>query len=191
MRVLAYLLTIITSTALSLGAGLLVGLTFQDVPRGLLLATAFTSPFLVVGPLVIGSFAAYFDHRTSAGSRQYLRWWLVGVVALDVVAAVFVVLAAISAGAPLWAPAVLVLGAAVLLVVARPLGALFRRTERPIEVDPDPSLPDAAVVRRKIVKIGVTFVVAAVLASIGAALLAALGDHGGPGSPRPCWSPGS
>jgi hypothetical protein len=181
MRVLAYLLTIITATALSLGVGLLVGFAFQDAPRWLLLATAFTSPFLVMGPLVIGSFAAYFDHRTSSGSRQYLRWWLVGVVAVDVVAAVFVVLASVSARAPLWVPLVLLIGAAVLVVVVRPLGALFRRNERPIEDDPDPALPGAAVIRRKIVTIGVTFVVAAVVATIGAALLAALGDHRGTG----------
>ncbi|GAA3338616.1 hypothetical protein GCM10017714_10640 [Curtobacterium pusillum] len=175
MRVLIYLLMIITATALSLGVGLVVGFELQDASRWLLVATAATTPFIVMGPAVIGAFAGYWDHRSSPESRRYLGWWFAAVIAVEVVAAVFIVLATLSARAPLWVPVVLVLGAAVLLAVARPLGALFRRTERPIPEDLGPSVPDGSVVRRKLVVIGVTFVIAAAVATIGAALLTALG----------------
>lgn len=179
MRVLAYLFVILASTALSLGAALLIGLQFHDAPNGLLIATAFTSPFLVMGPLVIGALAAYWDHRTSPESRRYLAWWFTGVVVVDVVAAVLIVLAAFSAGAPAWVPGLLIVGTAVLLAVARPLGGLFRRTERPIADDPDRSLPDARAIRGKVRAIGTTFVIAAVLATLGAALLASVGGERG------------
>ncbi|MBA8990133.1 hypothetical protein FHW23_001379 [Curtobacterium pusillum] len=146
MRVLIYLLMILTATALSLGVGLVVGFELQDASRWLLVATAATTPFIVLGPAVIGAFAGYWDHRSSPESRRYLGWWFAAVIAVEVVAAVFIVLATLSARAPLWVPVVLVLGAAVLLAVARPLGALFRRTERPIPEDLGPSVPDGSVV---------------------------------------------
>lgn len=174
MRVLVYLLMIVVSTALTLGAALLIALQLHDAPNGLLLAAAFTSPFLVMGPVFVGAFAGYFDHRASRDGRRYLGWWLLGVVVVDLVAAVVIVLATLSAGAPVWVPVVLLGGAAVLLAVARPLGALFRRTEPPIEASPDPAVPDADAIRHKVVVIGITFVIAAVVATIGVSLLAAL-----------------
>ncbi|WIB79172.1 hypothetical protein DEJ28_08745 [Curtobacterium sp. MCPF17_002] len=179
MRVLMYVLMIVVATVLSLGAGLLVGIAFQDAANGLLIATACTSPFLVMGPVVIGTIAGYWDHRSSAESRRFLGWWFIGVAAIDVVAAVFVVLATLSARAPVWVPVVLLLGAAVLLAVARPLGAVFRRTEPPISEHPDGSVPDARAIRSKVRTIAVTFVVSAALASVGAALLTTLGRDDG------------
>ncbi|PYY36714.1 hypothetical protein DEJ16_02835 [Curtobacterium sp. MCJR17_055] len=179
MRVLIFLLMIFVATALSLGAGLLVGFQLRDASDGLLIAAAATSPFLVMGPVVIGVFAGSWDHRSSRESRRFLGWWFSAVVAIDVVAVVIVVLAALSAQAPLWVPVVLAVGTAVLLASARPLGALFRRTEAPIPETPGTSITDAGVVRRKVRPIAVTFVVAALVTSIGAALLIVLdGDHG-------------
>ncbi|PZE65408.1 hypothetical protein [Curtobacterium sp. MCBD17_021] len=179
MRVLIFLLTIIITTALSLGAGLLVGFQLRDASEGLRIAAAATSPFLVMGPVVIGALAGSWDHRSSTESRRFLGWWFSGVVAIDVAAVVIVVLAALSAQAPIWVPVVLAIGTAVLLASARPLGALFRRTERPIPETPGSSIADAGVVRRKVRPIAVTFVVAAMVTSIGAALLIALGGDDG------------
>lgn len=171
MRVLIYLLMIVTATALSLGAGLLIGFQFHDAPKGLLLATAVTSPFLVMGPVTIGSIAGYWDHRASAESRKYLGWWFLGAVIIDVVAAVLIVLAALSTHAPAWVPVVLIGGSAVLLAVARPLGAVFRRTEAPIVDAAHDAGPDLSAVHRKVRTIIITFVAAAVLTTIGATVL--------------------
>ncbi|MGN8050869.1 hypothetical protein ACTJKO_14395 [Curtobacterium sp. 22159] len=179
MRVLLYLLMILITTTLCLGAGLLVGLTFGGAPRGILVAAAVASPFLVVVPVVVGAFAAYWDPRSSTEARRYLGWWFLGAAAVDVVAAAVVVTAALAAQAPAWVPVLLVGGAAVLLAVARPLGTLFRRTEPPVVGPADAVLPDAQVIRRKVRAIAVTFVVSAAVATIGVALLAVLDDgHG-------------
>lgn len=175
MRVLVYLLLIVVATVLSLGAGLLVALQFHEASHGLFTAAAFASPFLVTGPLVIGAFAGYWDHRSSRDAGRYLGWWFSGVVVVEVAAAVVIVLAALSAQAPVWVPVVLLLCAALLLVAARPLGALFRRTERPLPETPDDTVPDRATIHRKARVIAVTFVVSVVLATIGAALLAVFG----------------
>ncbi|WP_420367514.1 hypothetical protein [Curtobacterium sp. L1-20] len=179
MRVLSYLLTVVVSTALTLGAALLVALQLHDAPAPLLIAAATGTLVLVMGPVLVGGFAGYFDHRASVEGRRYLRRWFLGVVVLDVVAAGFVVAASVTANAPLWVPAVLVVGAAVLLVAARPLGSLFRRTEAPIADTVDGLLPGRDAIRRKVVRIAVTFVVAAVLATIGVVLAVVLwGERG-------------
>ncbi|MCJ1714382.1 hypothetical protein ACLBWP_04955 [Microbacterium sp. M1A1_1b] len=179
MRVFLYLAMIVVATASTLGVALLVALQLHDAARWLVVATASSSPFLVMGPVVVGSLAAYWDHRSSTDGRRYLGWWFLGVVLVDVVAAVFIVLATISARGPVWVPVVVIGGAAVLLAVARPLGAVFRRTEPPI-ADHGDTVPGADAVRRKVRRITVTFVIAVVVSTIGVTLLAILGgDRGG------------
>ncbi|MDK8173835.1 hypothetical protein QP735_14995 [Curtobacterium citreum] len=179
MRVLAYLVTIIVTTALTLGAGLLVALYLREAPDGVLIAAATAAPFLVIGPLVIGSWAAYFDDRTPSGRSRWLRTAILVVVAVIAAAADVVVIASVSARAPLWVPAVLVGGSAVLVALARPLGGRFRRTEVPMVDLRDQILPGPDVIRRKVTKIGATFVVAAVVTAVGVTVLNVL-DHSRP-----------
>ncbi|WIA96267.1 hypothetical protein [Curtobacterium sp. MCBA15_004] len=184
MRLLAYLLTVVVLTARSLGAGLLVALQLDGAPQGLRVATSITTPFLVLGPMLIGAFAGYWDHRSSPEGRRYLRWWFVGVVGADVVAAVVaavvLVLASVAAGAPSWVPVVLIAGAAVLLAVARPLGDRFRRTEPVVDRPGDDVVPAPTIVRRKVRTIAVTFAIAAAVASMMHTLLATLLRERGP-----------
>lgn len=179
MRVLAFLATIIVTTALGLGAGLLVALYLGDAPNGLLIAAAAASPFLVFGPLFIGSWAAYFDHRTPSGGSRYLQRAFVVVLAVGAAAAVIIVIASSSVRAPLWVPVVLVGGSAILFAIARPIGNRFRRLEPPIVDVRDQVLPGPDAIRRNVVAIGITFVIAATLSAIGVAVLNVL-DHSRP-----------
>jgi hypothetical protein len=179
MRVLAYLVTIVVATALTLGAGLLVALYLREAQDELLIATAAAAPFLVIGPLVIGSWAAYFDDRTPSGRSRWLRTAFLVVVAVIAAAAVVVVIASVSARAPLWVPAVLVGGSAVLVALARPLGSRFRHTDVPMVDLRDQVLPGPDVIRRKVARIGTTFVVAAVVTAVGVTVLNVL-DHSRP-----------
>lgn len=171
MRVLAFLVTIIVTTALALGAGLLVALFLRDAPDGVVVAASAASPFLVFGPLFVGSWAAYFDHRTTSGPSRYLRRTFLVVLAVDAVAAVVVVVASVSARAPLWVPIVLVGGSAVLFAAARPIGSRLRRLEPPMVAPRDQVLPGPDVIRRKVVAIGITFVIAAIVSAAGVAVL--------------------
>lgn len=173
MRVLAYVLLIVLITAGTLAGALLVVFQLRAASDALVIVASISVPVFVVGPALVG----YYDDRSSADSSRYLRWWLLGAVVVDVAAAVVVVLATISAGAPIWVPVVLIAGAAVLLAVARPLGAVFRRTERPLTAEPLQTMIGPDEVRRKVRVIVVTFVVSLVVVSIGLVLLGAL-THG-------------
>jgi hypothetical protein len=175
MRVLAYLVTIVVTTALTLGAGLLVALYLREAPDGLLIAASAAAPILVIGPLLVASWAAYFDDRTPSGHSRWLRNAFLIVAAVVAAAAIVVVIASVSARAPLWVPAVLVGGCAVLLALARPLGDRFRRTEVPMVDVRDQVVPGRDVIRRKVTKIGATFVVAAVVTAVGVTVLNAFG----------------
>ncbi|MFJ3320559.1 hypothetical protein [Curtobacterium sp. NPDC086286] len=178
IRVLLYVATIVVATALSLGGGLLVALELGSAAHGWLVAAAVCTPLVVMGPVLVGAFAGYYDHRSSPESQRSQFRVSAVVAAVDVVAAVVFVLAALSAQAPVWVPVLLVVGAGVLLAVARPLGALFRRTEAPIS-DLSDDVPGVGLVRRAIRSIATTFVIAAVVCTIGVTLLAAFSDRGG------------
>lgn len=178
IRVLLYIATIVVATALSLGGGLLVALELGSAAHGWLIAAAVCTPLVVMGPVLVGAFAAYYDHRSSPESQRSLFRVSAVVAAVDVVAAVVFVLAALSAQAPVWVPVLLVVGAGVLLAVARPLGALFRRSEPPI-TDQGDDVPGTGLVRRGVRSIATTFVIAAVVCTIGVTLLAAFSDRGG------------
>lgn len=174
MRVLSYVLLIVLITVLTLGGTLLAVFELSDASDVLVIAVSVSIPMFVVGPAVVGSLAGYWDHRSSTDSSRYLRWWLLGVVAVDVAGAVVIVLASVSAGAPVWVPVVLIGGAAVLLAIARPLGALFRRTEPAPTEYPVGYRFGPAELRHTVVVITVTFVVSILVVSIGLAVLAAL-----------------
>ncbi|MCC8906416.1 hypothetical protein [Curtobacterium sp. GD1] len=178
IRVLLYIATIVVATALSLGGGLLVALELGSAAHGWLVAAAVCTPLVVMGPVLVGALAGYYDHRSSPESQRSLFRVSAVVAAVDVVAAVVFVLTALSAQAPLWVPVLLVVGAGVLLAVARPLGALFRGTEAPIS-DLSDDVPGVGLVRRAIRSIATTFVIAAVVCTIGVTLLAAFSDRGG------------
>lgn len=172
MRVLVYVLLVVVTTVLCLGAGLLVALEFHRASQGLLLAAAVATPLLVMGPLLYGALVGTWDRRSSETSRRVLRWWFLGLVAADVVAAVIVVVTSLSARAPLWVPVVVVVGSAGLFALAEPVGRAFRRAERPLPDPVDESILATAVVRRKARVVVVTFVSAVLVAAIGATVLA-------------------
>ncbi|MDR6169649.1 hypothetical protein [Curtobacterium sp. SORGH_AS_0776] len=178
IRVLLHIATIVVATALSLGGGLLVALELGSAAHGWLVAAAVCTPLVVMGPVLVGALAGYYDHRSSPESQRSLFRVSAVVAAVDVVAAVVFVLTALSAQAPLWVPVVLVVGAAVLLAVARPLGALFRRSEPPI-TDQGDDVPGTGLVRRGVRSIATTFVIAAVVCTIGVTILADFADRGG------------
>lgn len=174
MRILSTVLLIVLITALTLGGTLLAVFELSDASDALIIAASISIPVFVVGPALVGSLAGYWDHRSSPDSARYLRWWLSGVVAVDVAGAAVVVLASVSAGAPIWVPVVLIGGAGVLLAVARPLGALFRRTEPPVSEYPADHRFGPAELRHTVAVVTVTFVVSIVVVSIGLVVLAAL-----------------
>lgn len=176
VRIVAFVVAVLVSSVLSTGAAVFTAVEFSRAPHGILLAAGIGSAFLVYGPLVIGSIAGWWDHRSSDESRRWIGRWFIGVLLVDVAVAVVVVLAAVEGGAPVWVPIVVIAGAAVLLGVARPVGAAFRRSERP-SPEPESWQPfSTSDVHRGVRTIGVVFAAAVVLSSVG---FVALGDSRG------------
>lgn len=178
MRITLYLVTVVVTSALAVGAGLLVALAFRSGPDWTVIAASAAVPFFVFGPLALGVVAAFWDPSSRDG-RSFSRWWFLGVVGVDVAAAVVVIVASTAAGTPAWVPAVLIAAGAALLAAARPVGALVRRTERPLRSGPWDAAAlgiDPATVRRKTRTVVITFVVAAAVATVGVVLLDTLAD---------------
>ncbi|KQO95685.1 hypothetical protein [Leifsonia sp. Leaf264] len=122
--------------------------------------------------------------RRNEESRCYYRWWFWIVVGLDVLAAVAIVVFSLAAASPIWVPVVIVGGAALLLTVAIVVGRwLGVRDDRRPPDDRALSVIDGAQIRRKILIIALTFVIAMAAGLVFTTLLA-LADAGAEPSGR-------
>jgi len=172
MKILAFVLSTVLSTALILGGILL--LVFAAPPRveWTVALAAVALSLLMTGPLVLGSMLASWDFRRTDDSRRLLRRWLVGIAALELVSvAVIAAYAAVNAS-PVWVPVLIVGTAAALVVVAVLVGrALLRHdlAHRPAPAAFAP-VPRAQVVR-SVVVVAVTFGVALVIGTVAAVTL--------------------
>lgn len=72
MRIVAFILSIVLTSALLLGGVFLIALHLGDDPAWILV-TSIAVTILVYGPLTVGSFRAYWDVRGSDSSRRYYR----------------------------------------------------------------------------------------------------------------------
>ncbi|MCU1421357.1 MAG: hypothetical protein JWN36_1008 [Microbacteriaceae bacterium] len=178
MRVFAYIASVILSTALIFGGVLLLVLV-GDAHATVLEVLLSTLPLVVFvyGPLMLGSLAAYWNFNASPESRSYFRRWIWVIAGLEILGAIAFVVYTVLSGAPAWLAVLFIGGAAVLLAAALLIGrALLRQETRR-------GTPDAAwapitreELRRKIVRVGITFVIALVVAGVGLSLLEAPED---------------
>ncbi|TFV98197.1 hypothetical protein E4M00_09235 [Leifsonia flava] len=173
MRVVAFIVSILVATAALLGGVVLIVRATPDADPWVGPLATFALTVLVYGPLLLGSLNAYWDVRRTEESRRYYRWWFWIVVGLDVLAAVSIVVFSVAAASPVWVPVVILGGAALLLtlavVVGRRLGA---RDERRPRGDQLLSVIDDAQIRRRILIVALTFVIAMAAGLVVTTLLA-------------------
>lgn len=112
---------------------------------------------LLVGPVLLGSLAAYWDSRSSSGARAVFRRWMVGTLIADAAGAIVLVLFSVLTPAPWWIPAVLIGVGAVATAVAPAAGRSVYRADD--SADPPPTSVDVPKKIRVLVIVFVTTLV--------------------------------
>jgi hypothetical protein len=153
VRILVFVLSVIAATVIETGAILLIVLTAPAHLGWLIILPSIAIGLIVYGATVLGSVSAYWDVRSSSDGRKHFRLWLgiIGVIATVVYSVV--------APAPFWLPIIFIVAAALLDLVGISVGrAVLRReqAQRPIDVSWNPIT--GAVIARKCITVGITFV---------------------------------
>lgn len=158
MRVVAYFVAVVVTTALLMGGGVLVAVYSPRADFWLGLATTSLS-ILVIAPLTLGSLTAYWDVDTSPDSRTLWRRWSAVVLACEVVAAGVFIAWAIVVGLPWWIGALCVAVSGALVIAAPFIGRAIRRTadDRAAQRPAIPPVTGSRLTRR-IAAIPITFV---------------------------------
>ena len=166
VRVLAYILSLLLATVITVGGTVLISLQSPHVPDGLLLLAIAALSVLVYGPLVLGSLTASWDVARTPESRGAYRRWLWAVTGLELFGMIAIIVYAVSVRAPWWIPVVSIAGAVTLAALGVMVGRYLLRYE---EAHPRPSswaLVTRGEIRRKIAIVSVTFVGVFVLAVV-------------------------
>ncbi|MFG6476883.1 hypothetical protein ACFXP7_10920 [Microbacterium sp. P06] len=176
MRIVAFVGAVLVSTALLVGAAIVLVFARPEFDGWLIVASTAVS-FLVLGPLLLGSLYAYWGDQHTNGARKVLRGWLIAVVSAEAVSSAALFFWAFGTAAPLWIPTTFVGVAVALTVIAVLAGrALGRADEQPAAQAPPTQnfhtgvIPRAEV-KRKITAVVITFVVAALVVGIGVSVL--------------------
>jgi hypothetical protein len=159
MRIVAFIVSIVLTGALMMGGEFVLVFASPGLSPGWLAGLSLALAAVVYGPLVLGSFRAYWDVAGSPESRQYFRRVALVVVSAEVAAPVLALVFAISHGAGPLLPVVFAGLGAVLTAGALVAGdALFRR-EQVTRAAPVPWIGiDRLEVRRALVRTAVAFV---------------------------------
>lgn len=164
MKVLAFILSVVLAGALVFAGSLLLVVAAPDASPGVLVLALVPLTVFLYGPTILGSIRAYWDVTGSDESRRYFALWYRIILALEVLAAVAIVLFTVLAGAPAWLPLVFITGGALLTVLALLVGRALRRRDVARAVAPPPW---AAISRheivRKIAVIAIVFVAVLVI----------------------------
>lgn len=175
MRVIAAIVTVVGSTTLMvLGILGIVRLAERTEPWMLLMCAAGVA-LALMGPMLLGSLAAWYDVRGGSDSGRHFKQWRIAVVIGTVLGAGLVLTGGIASSVPVWLLAVLLTVAVGLLLLAVPVGERVRRSadsNRPHEPEAsaDGSAETRQVVRRSalafVITLAVSVVIWLVLASV-------------------------
>jgi hypothetical protein len=184
VKILAFILSIIVATALLMGALFLIIFTApRHLGTGLGLVAGIAPAIFIYAPLTLGSLTTYWDVRNSPASRRYYARWLWVTVGLEVLAAIALVVFAVVAPAPIWV-ALLVIGVGIVLTIIAPvIGRALLRYDRKRRPDADADASWTPITRTEIAKkvraVGITFLVAFIIAGVGFVVLDATTSKSG------------
>lgn len=159
MKVLAFALSVVVTTALVLGGTVLIVLQSPRGAIGLQLLALFALTVMIYGPLMLGSLTSYWNVTKTQESRSFYQVWLWVVIGLESLGAIAIIVYAVIAHSPVWIPVVFIGAGVVLTVFGLLIGRFLLRHD---EAHPQP-LRWAPItrdeIRRKIGIIAITFVV--------------------------------
>lgn len=167
MKIAVLILSALVASILEAAAIIAVVIASPHVHAGLLILPTVAVGAFFYGPILFGSMSFYWDFDSSHGSRRYRRTVLAILIGVDVLAVAAIIVFSVIAGSAIWLPIALIVLAALLLVVAPLIGRALRRyDDKHGEGQPiwSPIAPD--VIRRKIRRIVITFIVAFVVTLI-------------------------
>lgn len=169
MRVLAYVVTIVVCTFLTVGAFLGLVLLGDGEPMWAFAVGAAGLTFALYGPLLLGSLAAWWRLRGGSDAGRHYRLWRIGATVGTVLGCVLVVVGGLASQVPVWFLTVVVVVSVALLLVAVPVGSWVREradANGPRESDawsPDTKQETRRVVRQAAITFGIAVVVTAVV----------------------------
>lgn len=172
MRIVAFIASTLVTSALLIGGLVLLVLQSGDQAGIWFVAETFAMIMFVYGPLMIGSFRAYWNVNGSQESRRYFRRVSSVVIGLEIVAAIVTVVFALTTSASALVPIVFIGGGVVLTVAALWLGPVLSRYD--LAHSPAESAWVAinpVEIRKRVVWAAVTFVGVLVVGVIAITLL--------------------
>jgi hypothetical protein len=175
VRIAAFVGMFVLTTALIVGAGLLLATHRPEVDGWLILALLAVGVTLT-GPLVLGAVLTFWDMDRSLGARRIHRNVLWIVVGIQVLATVMVAVYSAVTGAAWWWPAVFAGTGIVLTAVAARVGPALRRAEERSRGDEpaSPGIYTRAEFRRDMLRLAWAAVIAFAVTAIGVGALIAL-----------------
>ncbi|AMM21210.1 hypothetical protein AX769_15040 [Frondihabitans sp. PAMC 28766] len=178
MRIVAFILAIVIATALLMGGALLLITRTDDAHQVWVFVATFAMIMFVYGPLTLGSFRAYWNVAGSASSRRYFRRTVCVVVGLEILAAVVIVVYALSTAASALIPVLFIGSGVVLTALALLIGpALYRYDEARRPASSDWVAIEPALIRRRIVAVAITFLGVLALSVIAFTILDGVAPH--------------
>jgi hypothetical protein len=177
MRIVAFILSVVIATGLLVAGAFFLILNSEDEdPVWVLIITVAMTTF-IYGPLILGSFRAYWDVTGSDDSRRYFRRVLLIMIGLEMVAAIVTVVYAVTTSAGAIVPVVLIGGGVVLTIAAPLIGRAFYKYDSAHRPAPSGWIAiEPSQIRHRILAVGITFVGVLLLALLGLGFVESISD---------------
>ncbi|POH71907.1 hypothetical protein [Arthrobacter glacialis] len=159
MKVLAFILSMVVSTALMFGGIFLIVAQSPDHSTSFQLLAFFALTVMIYGPVSLGSMRAYWNVKVTEASRHFYKRWLWVVLGLEVLAAIAIAIFAVFVGMGWWLPSAFIAVEIVLLGIGVLVGDWLRRRDEAHPQQLSWAPVTRAEIARKIAIIAITFIV--------------------------------
>lgn len=178
MKPVVFIVSVLLASGAVLGSTILLVSVGPPVAEWTLVPALVGLMIVIFGPFTLGSLLATWDFRRDDESRRLLRNWAVGIGVFEIAAVATIVFYAVVNGTPAWLPVLFGTACVVLTVVAVAVGpALLRRDLATRQDRPEWTPLSRLDIRRKVMRITVTFGAVFILGSIAAlVLITSFGD---------------
>jgi hypothetical protein len=168
MRIVAFILSTLIATGLLIGGAFFLFVNSDDKNPVWLSVATIAMTIFIYGPLIVGSFRAYWDVTGSNDSRRYFRRVLLIVIGLEALAAILTVVYAVTTSASASVPVVLIGSGAILTVAAPLIGRAFYSYDAAHRPPPSGWIAiEPSQIRHRIIAVAITFAGVLVLGLLG------------------------
>lgn len=166
MKVLAFILSLVTATALMLGGTVLIVTQSPRHSIGLQLLAVLALTVMIGGPLTLGSLTSYWNVTRTEESHSFYKRWLWVVIGLEFLGAIAIIVFAVIVQSPVWLPALFITGGTALTGISLLMGRFLLRHDEAHPQPPSWAPITRNEIRRKIAIVAITFVVVLAIAIV-------------------------